>query len=55
MLARRSKSLKDIVAVLQVYHQNLGDEEDIVLDASDEPAPSQRMILEQLIAFLDAC
>lgn len=51
MLSRRDKSLKDIVKTLQIYHDNV-DEDD---SARSEGDASQKEILQHLIAFLDAC
>lgn len=51
MLARRDKSLKDIVKTLQIYHDNV-DEDDT---AAESGSLSQKEILSNLIVFLDAC
>lgn len=51
MLARRDKSLKDIVKTLQIYHDNI-DEDD---SDTDSGQIYQKEILKNLIAFLDAC
>ncbi|EMD40739.1 hypothetical protein CERSUDRAFT_45089 [Gelatoporia subvermispora B] len=53
MLNRRNKSLKDIVKILEIYRDNV-DENDTQLNSADG-GPSQREILQNLIAFLDAC
>lgn len=54
MLARKDMSLKDIVKVLIEFYENVGDE--AAESASADPdAPTQRMILQGLIQFLDAC
>ncbi|KZW04240.1 DUF1716-domain-containing protein [Exidia glandulosa HHB12029] len=55
LLARKSKTLKDVVKVLQGFLDSATDEADVVLDENGEPAPTQRMILTELVAFLDAC
>lgn len=51
MLQRRDKSLKDIARTLEVYRDNV-DEDDAARDANE---PSQKDILQHLIDFLDAC
>lgn len=51
MLTRRDKSLKDIVKTLRIYHDNV-DEDD---SATDSGQIYQKEILQNLIAFLDAC
>jgi beta-catenin-like protein 1 len=51
MLNRRSKSLKDVAKTLQVFHDNV-DEEPAPADAD---MPSQKEILQGLIAFLNEC
>ena len=65
MLARKGKSLKDIVEVLKVFYDNIGDDE-----ATNQPAnsdssksqpslpdadasPPQKLILGELITFLE--
>ena len=51
MLSRRDKSLKDVVKTLEVYRDNVDED-----DAAREPdQPSQKEILQHLIDFLDAC
>jgi hypothetical protein len=61
MLARKDMSLKDIVNILREFRQNIGDdaeEQAPQKGGSGQPATreaeTQRMILESLIAFLDA-
>lgn len=54
MLDRKTKSLKDIVQTLQIYHDNV-DEESTGAGNGSENVPSQRDILRHLIAFLDSC
>ncbi|OCF34946.1 beta-catenin-like protein 1 [Kwoniella heveanensis CBS 569] len=49
LLARKDKSFKDVVDVLTEFKNNVGDEPE---DEEEEPNV-QRMILEQLIAFMD--
>lgn len=49
MLSRKNKSLKDIVKTLKVYYDNVDGE-----DAQNDQI-SQKEILHNLIAFLDAC
>ncbi|TBU40110.1 Catenin-beta-like protein [Dichomitus squalens] len=51
LLDRKNQSLKDIVKTLQIYHDNV--DEDDTTNTGD--APSQREILRNLIVFLDAC
>ena len=53
MLARKSKSLKDVVTVLKVFRDNV-DEDALAIDDNGQPAPSQAMILEELIKFLES-
>ncbi|KIJ56815.1 hypothetical protein M422DRAFT_218491 [Sphaerobolus stellatus SS14] len=53
IIGRKNKTLKDIVEVLKVYRDNVGEDEMRTDDA--EAAPSQREILEGLIAFLEGC
>ena len=63
MLNRKDKSLKDIVRTLKIYHDNVDDERggansrmEVDTDDKDsERAPSQREILEELIAYLEHC
>ena len=52
MFRRKNKTLKDIVAVLESYRDNVGDDETRV---PDDLAPSQQEILGGLIAFLEGC
>ncbi|KAH9938158.1 DUF1716-domain-containing protein [Fomitopsis serialis] len=52
MLNRRNRSLKDIIGTLQIYHDNV-DEDDT--NAHDEGSLSRKEILRNLIAFLEAC
>ncbi|KAF8528671.1 DUF1716-domain-containing protein [Gautieria morchelliformis] len=52
ILGRKNKTLKDIVAVLKLYRENVGDDETRV---PDDQAPSQQEILQGLIAFLEGC
>lgn len=57
MLDRRDLSLKNVVQTLKIYHDNID------VDAADESQGSdkiqgammQKMILENLITFLDGC
>lgn len=57
MLDRKSKSLKDIVHTLQIYHDNVDEDQHGPSGSADisEHAPSQKEILQNLIAFLDSC
>ncbi|KAI1795224.1 Catenin-beta-like protein [Ganoderma leucocontextum] len=50
LLERKNQSFKDVVKTLQIYHDNVDDN-----TANAEGAPSQREILHNLIAFMDAC
>ncbi|PCH41028.1 DUF1716-domain-containing protein [Wolfiporia cocos MD-104 SS10] len=52
MLGRRSRSLKDIISTLQIYHDNIDEEEQT---APDDGSPSRKEILRNLIAFLEGC
>ena len=52
MLNRRNRSLKDIIGTLQIYHDNV-DEDDAA--APDDGSPSRKEILRNLIAFLEGC
>lgn len=54
MLGRKSKGLKDIVAVLKDYRDNIGDTENMEVDSTDEPV-SRREILDGLLGFLETC
>ena len=51
LLDRKTQSFNDIVQTLQIYHDNVDENE----GANTGDAPSQREILRNLIAFLDAC
>jgi beta-catenin-like protein 1 len=51
MLGRRSRSLKDIVKTLQVFHDNVED----TTTPEEDGAPSQKEILTGLMAFLEGC
>ena len=56
MLNRKSKTLKDVVDVLKVYRENVGDEAQQLLSEEDgEPSPPQKEILGALIDFLEGC
>jgi beta-catenin-like protein 1 len=55
LLTRKGKSLKDIVRILKEYRENVGDEDEAPKDDQGADAPSQKMILQGLIDFLDAC
>ena len=52
IFGRKNKALKDIVVILKLYRDNIGDDE---MQAPDDPAPSQKEILAGLIAFLEGC
>jgi len=51
MLGRKNKSLKDIVKTLQMYRDNVDDDD----SARQEGETTQKEILQHLIDFLDAC
>lgn len=51
LLARKNQSFRDVVKTLQIYHDNVDDDN----IANPDGEPSQREILHNLIAFLDAC
>jgi len=53
MLDRRSNSFKDIISTLQIYHDNISEDEGKNRD--DPGAISQRDILRHLIVFLEGC
>jgi len=59
MLDRKTKSLQDIVCTLQIYRDNVDeDEQTYTADAGDdgsERALSKKEILQYLIDFLDSC
>lgn len=50
LLDRKNQSFKDIVKTLRIYHDNVDEGE-----GSADGTLSQREILQNLIAFLDAC
>ncbi|KAI0771620.1 Catenin-beta-like protein [Trametes elegans] len=52
LLDRKNQSFKDIVKVLQIYHDNVDEDP---AEANSDGALSQREILRNLIAFLEAC
>ena len=51
LLDRKNQSFKDVVKTLQIFYDNVDEDE----AANPDDAPSQREILRNLIAFLDAC
>jgi beta-catenin-like protein 1 len=55
MLARRDQTLKDVVDVLRVYHDNIAEDTIDSSMAEDERGLSQKMILEGLLNFLESC
>lgn len=55
MLNRKSKSLKDVIDVLKVYRDNVGEEAVQQLGEDEEPSPPQKEILGALIEFLEGC
>lgn len=60
MLGRRSQSLADIVKVLQAFHDNVDEQgEQKPVDGMDVDGetgePTQKMILEGLLGFLESC
>lgn len=52
MLDRKSKSLKDVVSVLKMYRENIGEDQ---TRAPDDSSLTQQEILDGLITFLDGC
>jgi beta-catenin-like protein 1 len=52
MLSRKNQSLENIVATLRVYHENMDDAPPQVEDDPSGYQPSQKDILENLIAAL---
>ncbi|CDO75579.1 hypothetical protein BN946_scf184858.g19 [Trametes cinnabarina] len=52
LLDRKNQSFKDIVKTLQIFHDNVDED---TADANPDGAPTQREILRNLIAFLEAC
>ena len=53
MLKRKGQSLKDVVEVLKIFHENV-DEQPADFEAEDA-SPPQKEILSGLIQFLDGC
>lgn len=53
LLDRKNQSFKDLVNTLQIYHDNVDEEPNA--DGNADGALSQREILRNLIAFLEAC
>ncbi len=51
LLDRKNQSFKDLVKTLQIYHDNVDEDNTANVDS----ALSKREILHNLIAFLDAC
>lgn len=54
MLTRKGRTLKDVVEVLKVFHDNV-DESEPTTSLVDDASPPQKEILSGLITFLDAC
>ena len=52
LLDRKSQTFKDIVKTLRIYHDNVDEDEGMVVS---DGALSQREILQNLIAFLEVC
>ncbi|KAI9063252.1 DUF1716-domain-containing protein [Trametes sanguinea] len=52
LLDRKNQSFKDIVKTLQIFHDNVDED---TAEANPDGVPSQREILRNLIAFLEAC
>ncbi|KAI0335461.1 DUF1716-domain-containing protein [Cubamyces sp. BRFM 1775] len=52
LLDRKNQSFKDVVKTLQIFHDNVDED---TTEANPDGAPSQREILRNLIAFLEAC
>jgi len=55
MLSRKNKSIKDIVAVLKEFHDNTGEEPPLEDGEAGSETPSQKIILQGLIEFLESC
>ena len=56
MLTRKGKSLADIVKVLNFFHDNIAEDNEIPMDVDGaEVSPPRRQILEGLIGFLEGC
>jgi beta-catenin-like protein 1 len=55
MLGRKNKSVKDIVTVLRELHDNVGEEPLLEDGEAGSEAPSQKIILQGLIGFLELC
>lgn len=54
MLSRKGKSFKDIVDVLKVFRDNIGDDDDKPdLPPDVDASPPQKLILGELIQFLE--
>lgn len=47
MISRKNMSLQDLIKTLQTYHDNVDEPE-----PADESTPSQKVILQNLMAFL---
>ncbi|KZT12457.1 DUF1716-domain-containing protein [Laetiporus sulphureus 93-53] len=52
MLKRKNNSLKDIIGTLQIYHDNINEED---TGGEEDGALSRKEILRNLIAFLEGC
>lgn len=52
MLKRKDKSLASIVGTLRIYQDNV---DEVPLSEEHTDAPTQKQILEGLIAFLESC
>ncbi|KAF5388033.1 hypothetical protein D9615_000453 [Tricholomella constricta] len=53
MLGRKNQTLNDIVNTLRIFHKNVDDAPEVPSGSDSERAPSQKEILEGLIAALD--
>lgn len=54
LLSRRDKSLRDIVAVLDEYRDNIGVDDDLPEDAPPSEGEERRAILDQLARYLES-
>lgn len=54
LLSRRDKSLRDVVAVLDEYRDNIGVDDDLSEDAPPSEGEERRAILDQLARYLES-
>jgi beta-catenin-like protein 1 len=53
MLSRKSQSLNDVIRTLRVFHENIDVVPDVSMSGDSHRTPSQKEVLEGLIAALD--